>query len=131
MVGVVNEFAGGDLAAGQGILQRGEDQVGVRAGGGFPGHDPAGERVADRGQPQRPLPGGDHGQVGDPQLVRPVRGEVAPDQVRGQIGVRVTASEALAPSGADPGEASLAHEPLDALAADVDTLTLEDGVHAG
>ncbi|MEV7239584.1 hypothetical protein AB0N06_38815, partial [Streptomyces sp. NPDC051020] len=29
VVGVVDEFAGGDLAAGQRVLQRGEDQVGV------------------------------------------------------------------------------------------------------
>ncbi|MFF2205553.1 hypothetical protein [Streptomyces sp. NPDC058145] len=33
MIGMVDEFAGGDLATGQRVLQRGEDQVGVRAGG--------------------------------------------------------------------------------------------------
>jgi hypothetical protein len=43
----------------------------------------------------------------------------------------VPAGETLAPAGADPGEAGLAHEPFDTFAADVDALTLEDGVHAG
>ncbi|MEV0305823.1 lantibiotic dehydratase [Streptomyces prasinus] len=35
----MDEVPGGGLAAGQGVLQRGEDQVRVRAGGGLPGHD--------------------------------------------------------------------------------------------
>ena len=51
--------------------------------------------------------------------------------VRGQVGVRVPAGEAFAPAWADPGQAGLAHEPFDTLAADVDALTLENGVHAG
>jgi NAD(P)-dependent dehydrogenase (short-subunit alcohol dehydrogenase family) len=33
--------------------------------------------------------------------------------------------------GADPGEAGLAHEPLDPLAADVDALALQDGMDSG
>jgi hypothetical protein len=41
--------------------------------------------------------------------------EVALHQVRGEVGVRVPAGEALAPAGADPGQAGLAHEPLDPL----------------
>ncbi|MFI8087854.1 transposase, partial [Streptomyces sp. NPDC086080] len=42
---------GRDFAAGQGVLQRGEDQVRVCAGGGFPGHHPGGELIhhADHG----------------------------------------------------------------------------------
>ena len=93
------ELAGLDLAAGQGVLQRGQDQVGVRAGGGLPGHHPAGERVPDRRQPQRPLAGRDHREVGDPQPVRRGRGEVALDQVRGEGGLGVAAREALAGAG--------------------------------
>ncbi|GDY52239.1 hypothetical protein SVIO_102770 [Streptomyces violaceusniger] len=51
-------------------------------------------------------------------------------QVRSKIGVQVTAGEALASTGADPGQTGLAHEPFDPLPADVDALTPEDGVHA-
>jgi hypothetical protein len=52
-------------------------------------------------------------------------------QVGGQIRVRVTSGETLAPPGTDPGKAGLAHEPFNAFTADVDAFTLEDGVHAG
>lgn len=72
-------------------------------------------RCPDRGQPQRPLQRRDHGQVGDPQSVRSVRGEVVLHQVRGEVGAWVPAGGTPTPAGADPGEAGLAHEPFDTL----------------
>jgi hypothetical protein len=56
-------------------------------------------------------------------------GEVASHQVGCEFRVGVAAGEALVLAGADPGQAGLAHEPLDALAADAGALALQDGVH--
>jgi len=72
----------------------------------------------------------DHSEVGDPQPVRHARGEVAFDQVGGEVSVGVASGEALCPAGADPREAGLAHEPFNPFAADAGALAPEDGVHA-
>src|SRR6266511_5693117 len=48
-----------------GVLQRAKHQLDIGSVAGLPAHDPPRERIADTGQPQRPLPRGDPRDIGD------------------------------------------------------------------
>jgi len=82
-----------DLGAGPALAdshpQRVEDQVGAHVGGELPAHDPAAECVEDKCEEHDALPAAQVGQVGDPQLVRPLGGEVALDEVGPPVGLGV------------------------------------------
>jgi hypothetical protein len=71
-----------DITGAQGMAQRGQHEIGVRAHGGGPADDLVGERIPHAGQPQHPLPGHDPGQIGHPQPVRRTGGEVPVHQIR-------------------------------------------------
>jgi hypothetical protein len=58
VVGMMDQLPGLDLAGREGVLERGEDQVGVRAGVGLPGHRAPRERVAIADSYSGPLPVG-------------------------------------------------------------------------
>jgi len=118
-----------EAAAPDGVLQRAQHQVGVGPVGGLPAHDPPRERIPHAGQPQRPLPGGDPGDVGHPQPVRLACGELAVDQVRRRRRPWVLAGRRPPPLAHKRAlQASLAHEPLHALAADPDAVAAQLGV---
>src|SRR3954447_1620262 len=95
--------------------QGADAQRGPEVVGHGPADDLARGHVLDRGQIQKALVGRDVGDVGQPDLVRPVRGEVPRQQVRGDreimAAVRGSGCTAAAPAGREP---HLAHQPRDA-----------------
>src|SRR6476469_7971479 len=97
--------------------QSADAQLGPEVVGHGPADDLARGHVLDRGQIQEALVGRDVGDVGQPDLVRPVRGEVPRQQVRGDretmAAVRGSGCTAAAPAGREP---HLAHQPRDASA---------------
>ena len=92
----------------------------VRVLGHRPAHDPTRERLQDHRKVPPALVGALLGDVSNPQPVRPGRHEVALDQVRRWRGGRVATRGAAAPAAMHALQAVLAHQPGDALAADVD-----------
>src|SRR3954447_25914525 len=90
-------------------------QLGPEVVGHRPADDLARGHVLDRGQIQEALVGRDVGDVGQPDLVRPVRGEVPRQQARGDreimAAVRGSGCTAAAPAGREP---HLTHQPRDA-----------------
>lgn len=74
------------------------------------------------------LAGGDERDVGDLQPVRSVGGEIALDQVRGEVVRWSWRVNERGPARADALEAGLAHQGLDPLAADVSDLAPKGGV---
>jgi hypothetical protein len=115
-----------------GVLQRAQHQLGIGSVAGLPADDPPRERIADAGQPQRPLPSGDPRDIGDPQTVGRVGGEVAVDQVGRRRRLRVL------PGGAAPAlaleralQAVLSHQPLHPLTRGPDPVAAQSGVDPG
>ncbi len=92
MVGHVAGVSG----AGEGHGERRHDQRGVLATGAVPADDPAMAQVPDGGEEQLAFPGRELGDVGHPALVRPLGGEVPPQQVGGAAGVWPAAIPAFA-----------------------------------
>src|SRR3954447_18563111 len=90
-------------------------QLGPEVVGHGPADDLARGHVLDRGQIQEALVGRDVGDVGQPDLVRPVRGEVPRQQVRGDreimAAVRGSGGTAPGPAGRKP---PLPHQSRDA-----------------
>ena len=78
-------------------------------GGELPADDPAAEHVEDEGEEDDPLPAAQVGQVGDPQLVGPLGGEVALDEVGPPSGLGIGPRR--------PPRLAASLRPLDALAA--------------
>jgi len=78
-------------------------------GGELPADDPAAERVEDEGEEDDALPAAQVGQVGDPQLVGPLGGEVALDEVGPPSGLGIGPRR--------PPRLAASLRPLDALAA--------------
>ncbi|CAG6398084.1 hypothetical protein SCOCK_630029 [Actinacidiphila cocklensis] len=102
-----------DLLPPQCHLQGVQRQVGSHVGGGLPAHDPSGVRVQDERHVNPARPGPDVGQVGQPQLVRPLGDEAAVDQVGRPRGGRLRDDGAAALSTDDALDAQLAHQLLD------------------
>ena len=113
------------VAAPDGHLQGVEDEVGGHGGGHPPAHDQAGEDVDDEGHVGHARPGGDIGEVGDPQLVRTGGGEVPVDQVRSPGGGGVGNGGALLLAPSHPFDAQMGHEPGHLVPADVLALAAE------
>ena len=91
--------------------------------GHAPADDLAGGHVLDRGQIQPALPGRNVAEVGQPDRVRPLGGEVPVEQVgRDREVVAAVGGTRDAAPPARNGQAALAHEPCDPLAADPDAL---------
>jgi predicted ThiF/HesA family dinucleotide-utilizing enzyme len=68
---MMNELAVADITGPDRVFERAEDQVGVAAVRTPPAHDPVGEHVTDRGQPEHALGAGDARGIGDPEPVWP------------------------------------------------------------
>ena len=115
-------------ALGHGHLQGVEDELGAEMRRHGPADDPATPGVQHDGQVEEAGPGGDLGDVGDPELIRPFRHEGALHQVRSGSG------GGIAPGGPDmsppahPRQRGPAHEARDPLAAHVDALRGQLGV---
>jgi hypothetical protein len=70
-----------------GHLQGVQGQVGVEGGGDLPADDHPGEDVDDEGGVDPAGEGTDVGDVGDPERVGCIRGELPLDQVGGPVGL--------------------------------------------
>src|SRR4051794_26779569 len=106
-------------------------QLGPEVVGHRPADDLARGHVLDRGQVQPALAGRDVGEVGQPDRVRSLGGELPVEQVGRdrEVVAAVGGPRDAAPPARD-GEAALAHEPRHPLAADPDALRPQLGVHA-
>jgi hypothetical protein len=104
-------------AAPHGVLQRAQHQLDIGSVAGLPADNPPRERIPHTGQPQRPLPGSDARDIGDPQPVGCWGGEVAVDRIRRRRRPRVLVGRA-APALAQERalQAGLAHQPRHPLA---------------
>ena len=81
-IAVVNELeVGAALATRQRHPQRVENEVGAHRGGELPADNPAAVGVDDEREEDQAFPAAQVGEVRDPELVRPARGEVAVDPV--------------------------------------------------
>src|SRR6266511_6210302 len=119
LIGVVHE-SGGGTASGDGHLERVDDELGPAVGSHRPADDATAVAVDDRGQIEPALPAAHVLDVGDPELVRPARVEVALDQVAGDADAGHADRRAPVALRHQPRETKRAHQPLDPLAADAD-----------
>ena len=122
----------GALAAPQRHLEGVDDQVGgaVVTDEG-PAQHPAAVGVDDEGAVEPALGGAVLGDVGHPEPVGAVDGEVALHQVVGRDGLGMAAGAAPPATPRDPGQVGRPHQPLDPLAAAEDTHAQSQlGVHS-
>ena len=94
-------------------LQRVQRQIRIQRRSDLPPDDHPGEHVQHERRIHPPLRGADKGQVRDPQLVRPRRGEVPLDQVTRPPGLRRGPGRARRLVAQQPAQPLLAHQPLD------------------
>lgn len=115
-IGVVNDFVDGLLGTPsnpEGHLQRAEQQLGRHPVRGAPTDNPPEVDVGDERGEAHTRPSRDIGDVHDPELVRPLRGEVALHAIRWPCrrGIGASRDELLA--AADPTQPLLAYQQLD------------------
>ena len=128
-VGVMNDLRRSTLP--QRHVQGLHDQRGVQVSSHRPADDTAAPGVEDHGKIEKPHPGGYVRDIGHPQLVGALCGEVALHQVGSGLGLPVLARGARALAPADASQVRGTHQALNALMVDgVATLIELDG-HAG
>jgi hypothetical protein len=110
-------------------LQGVEGQLGRHRRGSAPADDAPGEHVGDEGREGHARPGRDVGEVDHPQLVRPLRPEVAVDEIGGPGGGGVGTGGADPDISAGADEALGTDETLDGAASDLDALASQLGPH--
>src|SRR5215470_4877723 len=71
----------GSGASPQSLIERIQDQVSMHRAGNAPADDAARKHIDDEGHVDETRPGRDVGEIGDPELIRPHRGELALDQI--------------------------------------------------
>jgi hypothetical protein len=106
--------------------QRVEHQRRAHVARELPAHDAAAVGVEHEREEQKPLPATQVGQIRQPEPIRRRRREVAPDDVRAPARDRIRSRRAprlAAPLGAP--DAVGAHQPLDAIATDIDALAAQ------
>jgi len=120
-IAVVHELdVGAWVASGERHPQRVQDQVGAHVAGELPAHDHPAVGVNHEREEHDTFPAAQIGEVRQPQTVWPVRREVAVDEVRVALGLRVRRRgppRLAAPFRALDGVA--AHQPLDSAATDL------------
>jgi len=100
-----------------------EDELGLEVVAHRPADDPAAEDVLEGGEEEEALPGLEVFEVADPEPVRLRAGEVAVDEVRGRVSLRVADRRARpAATAVGAADAELAHQPCDTLLADPDAV---------
>ena len=116
-----NDAGGVSAASGHGHPERVEHELALEVVTHRPADDPAAEDVLDGGEEEEALPGLHVLEIAHPEPVRLRPREVAVDEVRRRVPLRVThgrAHPAAAPVGA--ADAELTHQPGHALLADRD-----------
>ncbi len=106
-------------------LQRLQHQPLPQRVGYLPAQDPPGEGVGDEGGVGEAAGQLDVGDVGDPQPVRRLGGELAADQVRPFVGAGRLRAARLAPAPHRPGDVQLPHQPGHPVPADRDTVAVQ------
>jgi hypothetical protein len=104
--------AAGDLtAACDGHLDGGDHEAGLHAAVDGPADDPVREAVLDGAEVELPLAGAVLGDVGEPQVVRAIRGEVAADElvVRGRARLALLRFLGLAKADHQPLSRQIRH----------------------
>ena len=116
--------AGSVLAAGgDGHAERVEYKLALEVVAHRPADDPTAEHVLDGGEKEEALSGLDVLEVADPEPVRLRAGEVAVDEVRRRVTLRVTHGRPhTAPTAIGTTNAELLHQPCDAFLADRDPI---------
>ena len=112
-IGVMDQAAVERPAGMKRLLQRVEDKARRSGAAGPPAHDPSGIDVDDERDINKAAPGGDIGEIGHPELVRPVSGEL-PIHLVQRTWNRLVADCGLHPLASDnPLQAHGFHEPCD------------------
>jgi hypothetical protein len=106
-------------------LQRVQGQVGAKRPRGLPADDEAAERVDDEGHVHEAGPSRHIGEIGNPQLVGSLRGEVTIYQVGWPGGGRIRRGGPASLATADALQAQLAHQPLHRAAGHRDPLAVQ------
>ena len=122
LVAVVNE-AGLRPAAGEGHLERVDDELGAHVFGHAPADDATRVGVLDGGEIEPALPGPQVGDVGDPEDAGGLGAKAALDEIVGDANAGDADRRAPTLLGDQPGDPGLAHETLDALARDLDAVS--------
>ena len=112
------------VAQGGGHVEGGQCQVGAQVGGRAPAHDAAGVDVDYEGHVAEAHPGGDVGEIGDPQLVRTLGPEAALHEVLSSLGGGVRDGCPPARGALHTGDAQGLHQPLDPITPNADALGL-------
>ncbi len=113
------------LSALQGLLERVDDELGTQVVLERPADNATRVAVDDDSEVEPALPTAQVGDVGDPEPVRRRWLEVALNQIVGDTHDRHPDRRAATAPLHGPGNAFLAHQPLDPFAADTDTVELE------
>ena len=87
-----------------------DHQLGPQVGGHRPAHHAAAEGIHHYGQIQKPRPGPDVGDIGNPELVRPVRRKVTIHQIRGSARPWLPMRRPSSPASAHPLHSHLFHQ---------------------
>ncbi len=87
-----------------------DHQLGPQVGGHRPAHHAAAEGIDHYGQIQKPRPGPDIGDIGNPELVRPVRRKVPIHQIRGSARPWLPMRRRSSPASAHPFHSRLFHQ---------------------
>lgn len=122
-VSVVDQGVSLRLARVKSLLQRVEHEVGMHRAADAPADDAPSKDVDDEGDVDETLPGRDVCEIADPQLVRPLRLELAVDPVKRTrcLGIGNRGTYDLAAH--DPTQAALAHQAFDRAAGHIGSLT--------
>jgi hypothetical protein len=112
MVAMMNQVAR-DLAGPEGLLQRIQGQVGAHGSRRPPADDHPCENIDDEGDVDEAGPRRDIGEIGDPELVWPVRMEHPADEIHGPLVVIGCHRGALGLAPDNAMEAHGTHQTLD------------------
>jgi hypothetical protein len=125
---VVDDLARPPLA--ERHVQGVEDELGAQVEAHCPADDAPGEGVEDDGKVEEAGPGRDVGDVGNPELVRPLGPEIPIDQIGGRPHPLVADGGPGLPSPAHADKAGRTHQALHPLATDTDARVRQLGVDA-
>src|SRR5262245_7539994 len=109
----------------QRLLKRIQDQIRMHRAGDTPADDAARKYIDDESRVDEPGPGRDVGEIGDPELIRPHRGELALDQICRIIRLVAADGGSAFATAHNPLQPERLHQSFDGTAGDGDALTAE------
>ena len=107
----------------QRLFQRIEHEIGLHRAAHPPANDAPGKDINDEGDVNETLPCRDVCEIADPQLVRPLRLELAIDPVERAWRLRIRNRRAHDFAAHDASQADLAHQALHRASSDINSLT--------